>query len=250
MKRDIYALWIGTIFLEAAWEKKLIKNLLIHAETRILPSWSLQTETAMPCSELQRKSQFKSRGVVRMRVILEMSLKKGARISRLIPNKWKVCFHTKSCKFVTDSLDNLASDVYLTSPTFSYLLELLWELKVIIGVNLIEYLALNKHSIRVSHMETHNNADCKSIFQGSSILRESNKNKMRAKQLRTGLNSVSPHSQGQTGLSTHHNDILTLQHNNLYSKWCWIVNKILSSVKYGLFEKSRVYYIFKSFQNL
>lgn len=101
------------------------QNLLIHAETRILPSWSLQTETAMPCSELQRKSQFKSRGVVRMRVILEMSLKKGARISRLIPNKWKVCFHTKSCKFVTDSLDNLASDVYLTSPTFSYLLELL-----------------------------------------------------------------------------------------------------------------------------
>lgn len=73
------------------WFNNMPKPLCqIHAETRILPPWSLQTETTMPCSELQRKSQFKSTGVVRIRVILEMSLKKWARISPLIPNKWKV----------------------------------------------------------------------------------------------------------------------------------------------------------------
>lgn len=45
--------------------------------------------------------------------------------------------------------------------------------------NLIQYLALNEHSIHVSQVETYNNTNCKSVFQGSSTLRESNKNKTR-----------------------------------------------------------------------
>lgn len=40
----------------------------------------------------------------------------------------------------------------------------------IIDTNLTQCLALDKHSIPVSHTETHKNAHYNSVFQGSSIL--------------------------------------------------------------------------------
>lgn len=71
----------------------------------------------------------------------------------------------------------------------------------------------------VSVIWKHNNAGYKSIFQGSSIFRakKATVNKTRAKkekQIRTELNNVSPNSQGQTVISTHHDNILILHITN------------------------------------
>ena len=55
-------------------------------------------------------------------------------------------------------------------------------------------MVLNKHSIHVPYIETHNNADYNNIFQRFSILRTNtipiNKNENKEKAVRTGLNML------------------------------------------------------------
>lgn len=125
-------------------------------------------------------------------------------------------FHTNSNKLVTGFLDRQLELWYVLNPSsfsFSYLIQLLWELKVIKDVNLTQCPALSKHSIYVSLTELHSSTDYNSIFQMSSILRESNSNQkwvQREKPVRTKLSNLLPFSQGQIILSTGHNDILTL----------------------------------------